>query len=70
MGPHFRNDQINHTFQEKDRGYYCWKLRKMKAKHKKLLRNYSSRLARALRSIIAGRARAVEEMFMKKLTKS
>ena len=26
--PHFRNYQINHKFQEKDSGYYCWKLRK------------------------------------------
>ena len=29
--------------------------------------NYSSRLARALSTIRAGRARAVEEMFMRKL---
>ena len=31
----FRNYQINpnHKFQEKDSGYYCWKLRKKKVKH-------------------------------------
>ena len=32
-----------------------------------LFRNYSSRLPRALSTIRAGRARAVEEMFMRKL---
>ena len=25
-GGHFRNYQIIHKFQEKDSGYYCWKL--------------------------------------------
>ena len=60
MKPHFRNYQINNKFQEKDSGYYCWKLRKKKVKH------YSSRLARALSTIRAGRARAVEEMFVRK----
>ena len=24
---------VNHKFQEKDSGYYCWKLRKKKVKH-------------------------------------
>ena len=39
--PHSRNYQINHKFQKKDSGYYCWKLRKRKVKHRKILRNYS-----------------------------
>ena len=35
MEPHFRNYQINHNFEEKDSGYYCWKLKKKrKVKHK------------------------------------
>ena len=55
MEPHFRNYQINHKFQEKDNGYYCWKWRKNKVKQKILFRNYSSRLARALSTIRAGR---------------
>ena len=38
-------------------------MRKKKVKHKILFRNYSSRLARALSTIRAGRARAVEKMF-------
>ena len=67
MGPHLRNYQINHKFQEKDSGYYCWKLRKKKVKHEILFRNYSSRLARALSTIRAVRAKAVEKMFMRKL---
>ena len=29
----FRNDKINHKFQENDSEYYCWKLRKKKIKH-------------------------------------
>ena len=32
MEPHFRNYQINYKFQEKDSGYYCWKLRKKESK--------------------------------------
>ena len=63
MEPQFRNYQINHKFWEKDSGYYCWKLRKKKVKHEILFRNYSSRLARALSTIRAGRARAAEKMF-------
>ena len=63
MEPHFRNYQINHKFQEKISGCYCWKLRKS-------FRNYLSRLAKALNPIRAGIARAVEEMFMRKLTKN
>ena len=51
MEPHFRNYQINHKFQEKDSGYYCWKLRKKKVKHEIPFRSYSSRLARALSTI-------------------
>ena len=69
--PHFRNYQIDHKYQEAGSGYYCWKLRKRKEKHKKKFRNYSSRLARrALSTIRAGRTRAVEDMFMRKLTKT
>ena len=51
MEPHFRNYQINHKFQEKDRGYYCWKLRKKKVKREMIFRDYLSRLARALSTI-------------------
>ena len=29
----FRNYQINPQIQEKDSGFYCWKLRKKKLKH-------------------------------------
>ena len=36
MEPHFRNYQMNHKFQEKVNGYYCWKLRKRKVKHQTL----------------------------------
>ena len=57
MEPHVRNYQINHKFEEKDSGYYCWKLRKKKVKHYILFRNCSSRLARALRTIRAAWAR-------------
>ena len=67
MEPHFRNYQINHKFQEKGCGYYCWKSRKKKVKDETLFRNYSSRLARALSTIRAGSAVAVEKMFMRKL---
>ena len=45
----------------------------IKEKENKILtifRNYSSRLARALSKIRAGRTIAVEEMFMRKLTKN
>ena len=44
-------------------GKRCWKLRKKKVKLYILFRNYSSRLARALSTITAGRARAAEKMF-------
>ena len=70
-GASFRNHQINHKLQEKDSGYYyCWKLRKKKVKHQILFRNYSSKLARTLSTIRAGRATAVEKMFMGKLTRA
>ena len=67
MEPYFRNYQINpnHKFQEKDSGYYCWKLRKKKIKPYIIFRNYSSRLA--LSTIRAVMTRAVEKMFMGKL---
>ena len=39
-------------------------------KTKKFFRNYSSRLAKVLSTIRAGSARAVEEMFTRKLTKN
>ena len=35
-----------------------------------MFRNYSSRLARVLSTIRAGRARTIEEMFTRKLTKN
>ena len=44
--------------------------KKKESKTLKLFRNYSSRLGRALSTIRAGRARAVKEMFMRKLTKN
>ena len=59
MKPHFRNYPINHKFQEKNCGYYCWKLKKRKVIHYKFFTIYSSQLARALSTIRAGRARAV-----------
>ena len=68
MEPQFRNYSINHKFQEKYGGYYCWKFRKRKLKYQTLFRNYSSRLARAFSTIRASRARRVEEMFMRKLS--
>ena len=60
MEPHFRNYQINHKFQGKDSGYFCWKLRKKKVKHEMLFKNYSSRLAHSpqYNQNIAGKARA------------
>ena len=35
MEPYFRDYEINPNlqFQEKDSGYYCWKLRKKKINH-------------------------------------
>ena len=33
MVKHFKDYEINHKFQEKDRGYYCWKLRKREVKN-------------------------------------
>ena len=42
----------------KDSEYYCGKLRKKKVKHETFIRNYSSRLFRALSTIRAGIARA------------
>ena len=47
MEPQFRNCQINYKFQEKNSEYYCWNLRKKKAKHEIRFSNYSSRLVRA-----------------------
>ena len=72
MEPYFRNYQINpnHKFQEKDSGYYCWKLRKKKIKPYIIFRNYSSRLARALSTIRVGRAGALEEMSLRKLPRT
>ena len=70
MEPHFRHYQINPKFQERDNGYYCRKLRKTKVKHLKLFKNYWSRIARALSTIRAGSARAVEVMSMLKLSKN
>ena len=49
--------------------HHCWKLRKGKQKTKTSFRNYLSRLAIALSTIRVARAIAVEEMFMKNLTK-
>ena len=63
MEQHFRNYHINHKFQEKGRKYFWWKLRKRKVKSWYFFRNYSSRLARILSTIRAGRARAVEEIY-------
>ena len=60
MEPNFRHYQINHTFQEKDSGYYYWKLRKKKVKRQTLFRNYSNILARSLSTIKEGRPRAVD----------
>ena len=40
---------------------------KKESKTLKLFRNYSSKLATALSTIRAGRARAVEKMFLRKL---
>ena len=54
----------------KNSGYHCWKLRKRKVHNYKLFRNYLSGLARALSTIRAGRARGVEQIFIKKLTKN
>ena len=52
-------------------GCYCWKLRKKKVKHEILFKNYSIRLGKAHRTIRADRrARAVEEMFMRKLPRT
>ena len=51
-------------------GYCCWKLRKWKVKHQKQFRNYLRRLARALGTIRASRATAIEDLFIRKLTKS
>ena len=65
---HFRTYQVSHKFQEKDSGYYSWKLGKRKVKT--LFRNCSRRLARSLSTIRASRARAVEEIFMRKMTKN
>ena len=73
------NTETGRTLQEladksqisgKSKGFYCCKLRKRKVKNLKLFRNYSSRLARVLSTIRAGRARAVEEMFARKLIKN
>ena len=55
---------------DKGRGYYRWKLRKTKVKNYKLFWNYSSRLSRAFITIRADRARAVEEVCTRKLTKN
>ena len=60
MEQHFRNYQTNHKFLEKGRGYYCWK------PFQKLL-EYISQSPQYNR---AGRARAGEEMFKRKLTKN
>ena len=76
MEPHFINYQINHKFQKKiinsrkKTEYYCRKLRKKKVNTKIRFRNYSSRLAGALSPIRAGRDRAVEKMFMKRLPRT
>ena len=64
----FRNQPTRKKVEEKDSGYCCWELRKKK---EILFRNYLSRFARALSTIRAGRAKAVEvEMFMRKLPRT
>ena len=68
MEQHFRNYQIDHKFQEKGRGLL--EIEKKESKKLKLFRNYSSRLAKALSTIRAGRARAIEEIFKRKLTEN
>ena len=45
-------------------------IEKNESKNYNFFENYSSRLARALSIIRAGRTRAAEEMFMRKLTKN
>ena len=60
----------NQKFQEKGSGYYCWKQRKKERKELNICRNYSSRLARAASTLKVGRARALKDMFMRKLTKN
>ena len=54
MEPDVRNYQINHIFQQRDSGKYCWTLRERKARS----------------TITPGTARAVEEMFMRKLPRT
>ena len=54
MEPDVRNYQINHKFQQKDSGKYCWTLREKKARS----------------TITPGTARAVEEMLMRKLPRT
>ena len=70
MEQHFRNYQINHKVQEKNRKNIIVGIEKKESKKLKFFRNYSSRLARVLSTIRAGRAREVEEMFTRKLTKN
>ena len=57
--------QINHNFQEKDSGYYCWKLRKRKIKHLKIFQKLLEQSNQSPQCNHS-RARAIEEMFMKK----
>ena len=72
MEPHFKNYQINYKFQEKDRGYYSWKLRKRKVKHQKLF--ITTLVDQPEPSVQLEQAElehlAVKENFMMKLTKN
>ena len=71
MEQHFMNYQINHEVQEKYRENIIAKnWEKGKEKTDKKFRKNSSRLARVLSTIRAGKAREVEDMFTRKLTRN